>query len=159
MRDYIALFLIAIAYLVVESTIMTTLPLPDVLLILVFYTAIKRPSTTGVLVCFALGYLEDIFLGGVLGSTSFAFMAVFLSVYLLSKKVHFTTPAVSALTALALAALKISLIYTIMRTISGELGLSAFTVAQIVLTAVFAPFVLNLLERLETIVSPHAFER
>jgi len=159
MRDYIALFLIAIAYLVVESTIMTTLPLPDVLLILVFYTAVKRPSTTGVLACFALGYLEDIFLGGVLGSTSFAFMAVFLSVYLLSKKVHFTTPAVSALMALALAALKVSLIYAIMRTISGELGLSAFTVAQIVLTAVFAPFVMTLLDRLETIVSPHAFER
>lgn len=159
MRDYIALFLIAIAYLVVESTIMTTLPLPDVLLIMVFYTAVKRPSTTGVLVCFALGYLEDIFLGGILGSTSFAFMAVFLAVYLLSKKVHFTTPAVAAVTALVLAALKVSLIYTIMRTISGELGLSAFTVAQIVLTAVFAPFVMSLLERLETIVSPHAFER
>jgi len=159
MRDYIALFLVSIAYLVVESTIMTSLPLPDVLLIMVFYTAAKRPSTAGVLVCFSLGYLEDIFLGGILGTTSFSFMAVFLCVYLLSKKVHFNTPAVAAVTALALASLKAILIYTIMRTINNDLGLSVFTVAQIVLTAVFAPFVITLLEPLETIVSPHAFER
>lgn len=159
MRDYIALFIISIAYLVVESTLMTSLPLPDVLLIMVFYTAVRRPSTLGALICFALGYLEDIFLGGVLGATSFAFMAVFLSVYLLSKKVHFVSPGVTAVTALALSALKVFLIYSIMRTISGDLGLSVFTAAQIILTAVFAPFVITLLERLETILSPHAFER
>jgi len=159
MRDYIALFIFSIVYLVVESTIMTSLPLPDVLLILVFYTAVKRPSTASVLVCFAIGYLEDILLGGVIGTTSFSFMAVFLSVYLLSKKVHFVSPGVSAFTAFVLSSLKVFLIYTIMRTINGDLSLSAFTAAQIVLTAVFAPFVITLLERFETILSPHAFER
>ncbi len=159
MRDYIALFILSIAYLVIESTIITSLPLPDVLLIMVFYSAAKRPSAAGVLVCFALGYLEDIFLGGILGATSFSFMAVYLSVFLLSKKVHFNSPSVAALTALFLCSLKVFLIYSIMRTISGNLGLSVFTAAQILLTAVFAPFIINLLERLETMVSPHAFER
>jgi len=159
MRDYIALFIISIIYLVAQSTIMTTLPLPDVLLIVVFYTAATRPSTASVLVCFALGYLDDILLGGVIGATSFSFMAVFITVFLLSKKVQFNTPGVAAITALALGTLKVALIYTIMRTISGDIGLSATTAAEIILTAVFAPFVINLLERLETIVSPHAFER
>ncbi|MFQ5480567.1 MAG: rod shape-determining protein MreD [Thermodesulfobacteriota bacterium] len=159
MRDYITLFVISMFYLVVESTIMTSVPLPDVLLIIVFYIAATKPTTTGVLVCFAMGYLEDILIGGVLGSTSFSFMAVFIAVYILTKKVHFNSPAVQAATALGLAAMKVFLIYAIMTSINSDLGLSFVTLLQIVLTAVFAPFVINLLERLESIVSAHAFER
>jgi rod shape-determining protein MreD len=159
MRGYLTLIIISIAYLVVESTLVTSLPLPDVLLLLVFYTAVTRPTTAGVVFCFFLGYLEDIFLGGVLGSTSFSYMAVFLAVYFLSKKVHFQSPGVAALTALALASVKVFLIYVIMQNINSEIGLSYLTLADIVLSAVFAPFVMNILERIETIVSPHAFER
>ncbi len=159
MRDYITLFLIAIFYLVVESTIMTSVPLPDVLLLIVFYIAVRKPTIAGVMVCFAMGYLEDILIGGVLGSTSFSFMAVFITVYLLSKKVQFNAPAVWALTALCLSAMKVFLIYAIMSSISSDLGLSFFTLVQIILTSVFAPFVIHLLERLESLVSAHAFER
>ena len=159
MRGYISLTIISIAYLVVESTLVTSLPMPDVLLLLVFYTAVTRPSTAGVIFSFFLGYLEDIFLGGVLGSTSFSYMAVFLAVYFLSRKVHFRGPAVAALTALALASLKVFLIYVIMQSINSDIGISYLTLADIVLTSVFAPFVMNTLERVETLVSPHAFER
>ncbi len=159
MRGYAALILIAFSYLVVESTLVTSLPMPDVMLLLVFYTAVKRPDTTGVVFCFVLGYMEDIFLGGVLGSTSFSFMAVFLAVDFLSRKVHFRSPGVAAITAMALSAIKVFLIYIIMQSINSDIGLSLSTLAGIVLTAVFAPFVMNLLERFETIVSPHAFER
>ncbi|MFQ5354629.1 MAG: rod shape-determining protein MreD [Thermodesulfobacteriota bacterium] len=159
MRDYITLFVVAIFYLVLESTIMTSVPMPDVLLLIVFYIAARKPSTAGVLVCFALGYLEDILIGGVLGSTSFSFMAVFITVYLLTKKVHFNAPAVQALTALCLAAMKVFLIYAIMSSINSDLGLSTITLLQIILTSVFAPFVINLLERLESLVSAYAFEK
>ncbi len=159
MRDYISLFLISILYLIIESTIMPSVPLPDVLLIIVFYIAAKKPSTAGVFVCFAMGYLEDILIGGVIGSTSFSFMAVFVAVYLLTKRLHFNAPAVRALTALCLASMKVFLIYAIMTSINSDLWLSSVTLVQVVLTAVFAPFVMNLLERLESHVSTHAFER
>ncbi len=159
MRDYITLFLVSILYLVVESTIITSIPLPDVLLLVVFYIAAMRPSTTGVLVCFALGYLEDVLIGGVLGSTSFSFMAVFITVYFLSKKVHFNAPPVRALTGFGLSAMKVFLIYAIMSSINSDLSLSFVVLVQIILTAVFAPFAMNLFERLESLMSAHAFER
>jgi len=159
MRDYITLFLVSILYLVIESTIITSVPLPDVLLLIVFYIAAKRPSATGVIVCFALGYLEDVLIGGVLGSTSFSFMAVFVTVYFLSKKVRFHSPPVRVISAFALASMKIFLIYAIMSSINSDIGLSFVTLVQIILTAVFAPFVLNLFERLESLMSAHAFER
>jgi len=159
MRDYIALFLISIAYLVVQSTLVTSLPMPDVLLLIVFYAAARRPSTLAVIFSFFLGYMEDIFLGGVLGSTSFSFMAIFVAVYFLTRKVQFKTPGVIAITALALSAIKAFLVFAIMKTINSEITPSFFTMTEILLTAVFAPLVMNLLERLETIVSPHAFER
>ncbi len=159
MRGYISLIIISIAYLVVESTLVTSLPMPDILLLLVFYTAVTRPNISGVIFCFLLGYIEDIFLGGVLGSTSFSYMAVFLAVYFLSHKVHFRSPGVSAITALALTSVKVFLIYLIMRSINSEIGLSYLTLADIVLTSFFAPFVMNLLGRVDTMVSPHAIER
>lgn len=159
MRDFLVFLPAAIIYLIFKSTLFSTVPVPDVPLLMVFYLAYSRPGLEGVVLSFIVGYTEDVFTGGVLGSTSYALTSVFVAVYMLSKKMHFTTPHMRAGSAAALTVLKGVLVYTVLRYANPEAPFLWGILLQAAVTGAFAPAVITGLERLSAVVSPRTFER
>ncbi|GMR04483.1 MAG: hypothetical protein BMS9Abin23_0381 [Thermodesulfobacteriota bacterium] len=159
MKDFLIYLLISTAYLVVKSTLFSTVPLPDITIIVAFYVAYTRPSIQGVILCFVIGYIEDVLGGGMLGSASFSLVSVFIAVYLLSRKMHFTTPAIRAGTAAALALLKGVILYLLISSVNENIYFSFRIFVEAVITGAFAPAVINLFDRLGSIQEDRVFER
>lgn len=158
MKESLFLLPIAVFYLAVESTLFPNMPLPDVPLLFVFFMAWRRPGIEGVLLAFALGYIDDAFNGGVIGSTSFALALVFLSAHLLSKRIHFSTPVARAAGAGGLRLLKGLFMYLVLKSAGLKAGGVPRLFFEILLTAAFAPFAIALLNRLCAFINPHAYK-
>lgn len=158
MRDLLLFIPLTIFYLAVKSTLLPEIPFPDVTLLVIFYVAISRNTIEGALMGFILGYIEDVFTGGIIGSTSFGLVVVFLGVYLASKRMHFTTQAVKAGSAAVLSIVKGVLVYMVLdfARVSFHTALDIFF--QALLTGIFAPAVLAVLARLSGLVTPRTFE-
>ena len=84
MRSFIALAVAAVAAMLLQTTVFRALPLvpivPDVLLVLAVYLAIRHQTASGALGAFVLGYFVDTFSGTLLGLNAFALTAVYVSV-------------------------------------------------------------------------------
>jgi len=158
MRDLIVFFPLAILYLAVKSTLLPEIPFPDIMLLLVFYVAYTRTSLEGAFLGFILGYIEDVFTGGVIGSTSFGLVMAFLAVHLVSRRMHFTTPVVKAAGAASLSLFKGLLLFVVIDFASGGLRFAVDIFFQAVLTGIFAPAILAGLGRLTALVHPRTFE-
>ncbi len=158
MKESLFLLPIAIFYLAVESTLFPNMPLPDVPLLFVFFMAWRRPGIEGVLLAFALGYIDDAFNGGIIGSTSFALALVFLSSHLLSKRLQFSTPVARAAGAGGLKLLKGIFMYLVLKSSGINAGFFPRLFFETVLTAVFAPFAVTLLLRFCSIINPHEYK-
>lgn len=158
MKDLLIFFPLTIIYLAIKSTLLPEIPLPDITLLVIFYVAFTRATVEGAVLGFVLGYIEDIFTGGVIGSTSFALVACFLAVHVASRRMHFTTAAVKAATAASLSVLKGILVYVILDFTSAGLGTVADIVLQALLTGVFAPAVLASLAWVTSVVRPRTFD-
>ncbi len=159
MKDYLIFLPLTILYLVLKGTIFPTVPLPDVPLIIILYVAYSKPSIEGALLGFVLGYLEDALTAGVLGSTSFALVVVFLAVHLLSKKMEFSTPFIKAAAAAVFTLAKGALIYMVLSFTDFDVPFLNRIVFQAVITGAFAPAIIVLISRLTAYLSPHSFER
>lgn len=158
MRDLLVFLPTAILYLAIKSTLLPEIPFPDVTLLVVFYVAYTRTSLEGAFLAFILGYIEDVFTGGVIGSTSFGLVMAFLAVHLLSRRMHFTTPAVKAAVAAALGLAKGILLFVVIDFASGGLRSVADMFFVAVLTGIFAPAILAGLGWLAYLVNPRTFE-
>ncbi len=158
MKELIAFIPISIVYLALRSTVLAGIPMPDAALIMVFFTASRGPSLEGLLMAFLLGYIEDAFTGGIIGSSSFALIIVYTAVHLASKKAHFSTPGIRAGGAAFFCLLKGLLIFAVLRSagITAEFfwGIAASATA----TAVLAPPAMNMLSRLSFFLNPHGFK-
>ena len=159
MRDLLVFLPACIAYLIFKGALFPAVPVPDVPLLVVFYIGYTRSNIEGALLSFAIGYVEDAFTSGVLGATSFAFVAVFLAVCLLAKKVHFSTPAVKAASAAALGFLKAALVYLVLKSTDPDAPFLWGSILQALVTGAFAPAILTVLERMRALVTPRTFER
>jgi rod shape-determining protein MreD len=159
MKDYLIFLPLTILYLVAKGTILPTVPLPDVPLIIILYVAYSKPSIEGAFLGFVLGYLEDALTAGVLGSTSFALVVVFLAVHLLSKKMEFSTPFIKAVAAAFFTLAKGALIYMVLSFTDFDVPFLNRIVFQAVITGAFAPAIIVLISRLTAYLSPHSFER
>lgn len=158
MKDFLIFIPLTVLYLAVKSTFFAQLPLPDVPLIMVFYLGFRRPSVEGAVLAFAAGYLEDAFIGGIYGLTSSTLVFVFLSSYLLSKKVQFTTPQIKAGAVFVLTLIRWVIAYTVLSAIDYDVPFIGRIVLESVVTGVLAPPVITLLERLTALVSPRSLK-
>jgi len=158
MKELIAFLPISIVYLAFRSTLFANIPAPDVTLIMVFFMASRGASLEGLLMAFIFGYIEDAFTGGVIGSSSFALIIVYITVHLASKKAHFSTPGIRAGGALFLSLLKNLLIYAALRSTGVRAEFFWGIAAAAIATGIFAPAVMNMLARLSSFLNPHGFK-
>src|SRR3972149_6408239 len=102
--SYFFIFLpITVIYLSIRTTLLPHLPLPDITLLAVFYAVTRRTAISGAFLAFTLGYVEDVFLGGIIGSAPFGLVAVFAIAHLSARWVDFSGTFVRILTSLALS--------------------------------------------------------
>lgn len=159
MKDFLIFLPITFIYLIIKSTILPSVPIPDVPLLIVFYIACSRASVEGAILSFVMGYVEDTFTAGVFGSTSFSLVFVFLLVHLLSMKMHFNTQFVRAGAASALTVVKGLLSYLLLSLTAFEAPLGARLVLIAVITGVFAPPLLTAFAWITALLTPRPFER
>lgn len=158
MKESLLFLPVTIVYLAVKSTLFPAFPMPDLPLIIVFYLAYRKASFEGVLLGFVLGYVEDAFSAGIIGSTSFSLIAVFIAVNLLSRKVQFSTPAMRGGGIVAASAIKGVIIYSIIRVSHAEAGILSTVVLQAIVTGAVSPAIILFLARLTAWVSPQSFK-
>jgi len=159
MRDLLLFIPLVIVYLAFKSTLFSGVPLPELTLLVVFYAAYTRDGAEGAVLAFILGYIEDAFTGGVIGSSSFAMVCVFLVVHVTSRRMHLAAgPGVKAGGAAALSVVKGVLVYLVLDHAVLGLRPAGDIILQAVITGIFAPALLAALSWLTTVVRPRTFE-
>src|SRR4030067_1744150 len=158
MKEFLLFLPLTIIYLALKSTLFAAFPLPDSPLIMVFYLASRKAPSEGAFFAFVLGYLDDAFSGGILGTSSFALVFIFLSVLLLSKVVQFTTPAARAGGAGAAALVKGAAVYYVMRYSNVDAYFFTHVVLQALVTGFFAPPVISALPPLALLGTPRPLQ-
>jgi rod shape-determining protein MreD len=80
----------AIVAMVLQTTVLPEIPglpvIPDFMLVLTVYLAVRHPGVGGAAGAFLLGYFADTFTGTVLGLHAFAFTAVYLGSHLIARQ-------------------------------------------------------------------------
>ncbi len=158
MKEFLVFVPLTVLFLAIKSTLFVNFPLPDLPLIIVFYMGYRRASLEGVLLAFALGYLDDAFNGSIIGSSSFALTSIFLAIFLLSKKVQFSTPALRAGGVGAAALIKGVLSYAVLRFTNVDVYFFTHVVLHAVVTGALASPVIIGLQRLTIYISPQTFK-
>jgi rod shape-determining protein MreD len=88
-RASVALAAAAAVAMLLQTTVFPTVPglpiVPDVVLVLAIYVAVRRQSTGGAVAAFLLGYFLDTFSGTLLGLNAFSLTAAYLAVQWLAR--------------------------------------------------------------------------
>ena len=106
MKNIIIYLPFTIVYLSLKSAILPTAPLPDITLLITFYIAYEKGGTSGVIISFLLGYVEDVFNGGIIGISSFSLVFIFAIVSMLKHKIEVTSVRVKIISTLMLSIVK-----------------------------------------------------
>lgn len=152
---------LAALFLIIESTILSilfpSLLIPDVILIMVFYLGFGNASIEGVLTIFALGYLSDIFSGGIIGLSSFTLLMVFIITTRLSKIISLNSMLIKVGGTIFISIIKGILTYTSLRFLNQEIPFYIiFPIA--VSTGIVSPFIFALLNKIESYFIPYKGE-
>ena len=139
---------LALVYVAFKSTLFVSIPLPDLPLLMVFYFAFRRPSVEGAIFAFVVGYMEDVLGGGIIGSTSFAYIIVFVLVHIAGKRLHFTTVLTRASGAALAVLVKGALIYTVVRLAGLKVSIFTDVVMQAIVTGALAHLIITQMFRL-----------
>jgi rod shape-determining protein MreD len=158
MKEFLLFLPLAIAYMALKSTVLAGFPLPDIPLIIVFYMAHRKAAVDGALCAFALGYLDDAMSGGMLGTSSFSLVVIFLAVHLLSKVVQFTTPAVKGGGVFAASLLKGALAYYILRAAGLDAIFQSGVFLEAAVSGLLAPAVFAVLQKTVDFATPRKFK-
>lgn len=149
MKDYIIILPLAILFLLIKSTIFYWMPLPDVLLIIVFHLAITRPTAIGVILTFIIGYLSDAFTGGVMGVTSFSLIVVYVFTYLFSHKLQIKSRNAQTIMLGLFSLVKGLVIYYLILDMVSFAVLYKVIIPTALMTGLFAPAIITILLRLD----------
>ncbi len=150
MKNYLILIPLSIIYYSLKSTLLPSVPLPDLTILAVLYLATHDVSAEGVLLAFILGYIDDTFSGAVLGSTSFATTFIYAFVYILSYKIDFLGIYGRVIGAFSLVIIKGILCYFLLDSLGIEVNFLLTYLPTAVITALFAPAIIYLIGRLVT---------
>lgn len=91
MKTFLVYVVLVVIYLSIKSTLLANIPSPDLSLVIVFYIASQKASLEGPILGFVLGYIEDVFSGGIIGATSLSLVIIFIAVNMLSKRMSLNT--------------------------------------------------------------------
>lgn len=149
MRDYIIILPLATVFLLIKSSMLYWLPLPDILLIIVFHLAITRPTAAGVVLTFIIGYLADAFTASVMGTSSFSLIVVYLAIYLFSHKIDLKSRNSQTLVLGIFATVKGLIVFYFMYDLVELSSLYKIVIPTALITGLFAPAVLPILKRLD----------
>jgi len=158
MKEFLLFVPITAIYLAIKSTLFPDFPLPDLPLTIVFFMAYRRPSLEGAFLGFVLGYIDDAFNGGIIGSTSFALVFIFLVIHLFARKVHFSTPALKAGGVAVAMLIKGLLMYLVVGSKGAGASFFAFVLLHALVTGICAPPIIMALSWLTELVSPQKFK-
>lgn len=162
MRIFFLSLFVGFIYLIINTALLSffipALIIPDLLVILIFYLGISRPSWKGALASFVLGYFVDVFSGGTIGVSSFSLTVIFFIIYKLSKKIDFNIPLVRMLWVCIAVILNAFLTYAILRIIGPqrEILFSFFKLIlpNALITGIVSSFIFRMMDRLEAFLDP-----
>jgi len=88
-RSFLALGLVAIGAMLVQTTVLPWMPwmpvVPDLMLVLAVYVGVRHPGVGGAVGAFLLGYFLDAFSGTLLGVNAFALTAVYAGAHVIGR--------------------------------------------------------------------------
>jgi len=157
-KEILAFFPIALVFMAFKSTLFSAMPLPDVPLLMVFYLAYRRPSVEGVAFAFVVGYMDDVLCGGIIGSTSFAYVIIFMLVHLAGQRLHFTTVFTRSGGAVVAVLLKGALVYTVISFVGLHVRIFVDVLMQAILTGICAHKAIVYMSRLSSRVVTSTFK-
>ena len=153
MKDFLTYIVLAIIYLSVKSTITLSFPMPDMLVLIAFHIASRRPSAGGALLVFSLGYMEDVFSGGIIGVSSFAMGITYMGVYIVAHRADFTETKINAIAGVTITLAKGILSFILLRAI--DIDINAWFLLHLIpialLTGLFAPVFTAIFDRVDTL--------
>ncbi len=147
MKDFLIFLAITILYLSFTSTILPSVPTPDIPLIIVFFMAYNSASARGVVLSFIIGYLDDALNGSIMGTTSFTLVFIYAAGYLLSQRMHFSNLSSKVIGCGVASLLKGTLSYIIWRSVNQDVSFFSHVIPTMIITALFAPFIILIFER------------
>jgi rod shape-determining protein MreD len=147
MKDSLIFLAISIIYLTLKSTILPTVPTPDIPLIIVFFMAYNGASVKGVILSFIIGYLDDALNGSIIGTTSFTLVFIYATTHVLSQRMHFANISTKVIGCAAFSLIKGILSFIIWRSVSHEISFFTQILPGIFITALFAPFIISIFEK------------
>ncbi len=145
MKDFILLFFITVVYMAFKGTVISSTPLPDIPLIIVFLLSYGRPSLKDIPLCFVLGFTVDSLSGGFIGLTSFTFITVYTLNYIAAIRVHYDSALLRAAGAGLASLTSTTLSYFIVSSLNEDIHYFSHVLPTALLTAAFAPVIITLL--------------
>jgi len=144
----------AVCGVLLETTIFHLLPLgpvmPDLVVILCVYLALREQSVAGALGAFLLGYFVDSFAGDAIGLHAFAMSLIFLLVYLLARQLWMDNLVANVAVVFAASLLKaLSVALLLVFYLSADYPwrhLVSTVWIEAALAAAFSPFVFSVLD-------------
>lgn len=163
MRSASLIALMTLAALLVQTTLMPLLPfaaaMPDLLLVVCVYLGLHHHSPAGAFGAFAIGYIQDSFSGGIPGLNAFAMTAVFLTVYLASRRVWVTNTfsrIVMVFLASLVKAATVLVLVAVFQSLDAVWRTAVrYVLIEAVLAAAIGPVIFALLARTEDVATEH----
>jgi rod shape-determining protein MreD len=150
MKNFIVYLVLALIFLVIENTLLVlflpSLLIPDFILIMVFYLGFSNRSISGMLSAFSLGYLTDVFSAGVIGSSSFTLVVVFVITSMLARLLNLNSMLIKIGGTIFMSILKGILTYIIFRFLNHDIPFYIIFPTAIT-TGIISPFIFTLLKK------------
>jgi rod shape-determining protein MreD len=142
MKNYLIFLPVTLIYLSLKSTLASSLPIPEITVMITLFIAYEKTSLQGLILVFILGYIDDVFTGSVIGSSSFALVLIYVVVGLMSRKVELSTVTTRAGVAAALTLLKMITVWIIIRATGLPVPFMAQIIFTVIVTGLFAPVII-----------------
>ncbi len=130
------------------------IPSPDLSLVIVVYIALVKPSVKGLITSFAIGYLNDVFSGGVIGITSFSLVIVFIASHFLSRWINLHDTLTKSIVIAILTLAKGVIVYLLLWFINNDISSITLVIPIAVVTGLLAVPITNLLNKMDRIMVP-----
>jgi rod shape-determining protein MreD len=152
MRFSLAIFMIGLFMVLLQTTLLHLFPVvPDLVLIVCVYWGLHQPTAGAVLGAFVLGYSLDVVSSPILGLNAFAMSIVFFAVYLSSRSIWLHSAVASSFVVLLAALVKgaaLVLAWAIFLTTEQFWsGAARYIIMEALIAAVIAPLIFALLRR------------
>ncbi len=152
MKNFLIFIPLTILYLSFKTTIAPMAPLPDITLLIVMFIPHDKASVRGVFLAFILGYINDVFSGGIIGVSSFSLVAVYALVFATSGRLRFSAITVTVGAAFVLSLVNGILSMFVLRIADVEVVTTrqmALILLGSVITGLFAPVFIRVFIRLK----------